>query len=66
MAVLLHLDGIVAFKEEQKMALKAFVGGKDVFTVLSRGVLARVTAVLHGSPHCCYLVLLAVVDDWSL
>lgn len=36
MAVLSHFDGIVAFKE-QKLDLKAFVGVKDVFTVLQRG-----------------------------
>lgn len=36
-AGLSELDGIFTFKGDQRTALKAFPGGKDVFTLIQAG-----------------------------
>lgn len=63
-AVSSELHGIFTFKEEQRMALKAFLGGK-VILLCSRQTSARVhichTHVCRPSrqleaSNCCYLV----------
>lgn len=36
-AVLSDLDGIFTFKDGQKMSLKAFLGGKEIFASLPIG-----------------------------
>lgn len=41
-AAVLELDDISTIKEERRMTLKAFLGGKDVFGIYSRLALVRV------------------------
>lgn len=36
-AVLSEVEGMLALKDEQRMALKVFLGGKDVLTLLLTG-----------------------------